>query len=914
MRLWLVLLCWVGVALGAMAAEPLKNAFEDKDALKGWELKGKPAVDPAHNHAGKGQDAPGKPDEGLDAGVVKGALRLGAGDLAAWPLRKEDGSGKVTMWIYDDISIASDPKGYKLGPRWGLRQADGRVVVMGVIYARYLSGDSTYASADKKDEPSWYAHVQYSGTRRAAGWHQWTFDFDAKTGLTTSLDGKKTRYNWNTGVIEGFNAVVLIGDAGERDPQTLWVDDIEVTLGGPMEVKPVPPPPPPPVTPDADPKVEKPAQLVEAVRGKHPRLLFTADEFKLIKERAAGPHQNLVADLLKYLPSCVPPDHTNFQGDATDAQRQGHWRMPTVALHYLLTGDPKSLANARGFLEKLLAVPDWETGEEANCGMGAANLMLGFALAFDWTYNDLDEKFRETCRQRLLLQARRMLYAGHQQKQAGTHYWQQDPQNNHRQHRLAGLVLGTLAAASGDPSEDYLLTATRDELQYMHDWLSPDGSFHESSSYMAFGVQYLIYAFDAADRCYGTKFLQHPFVTRNVMYRLHLLTPGLKDIYRYGDAGGLGSYNNYLFKAAALGQMRDAQAALELCLARTPRVCEFAWSSVIWHDPTITGGDVNKLPRVVLYPDLGVASLRDGWEEANASLFFKCGPYGGYKLNEYRNTNQMHYINVAHNHPDANSFQLFARGTMLATDDTYPNVKLTAPQNTIMVNGKGQLGEGKGWTQPLGKSDMTKLARLVTWKAEGKCAAMEGEAGKSYEGLARYRRLMLWVEGDYVLLLDDIRAGADVGVTWILHGPDVVEETKGAVYTLKGATAACPLRLLADPDDLEPLPVEIVIGATQYESHGKTSPRGKQLQLTVRARQWQPAVLFNLWERAGLTGRTKHLPNGAVQLSVSGANGVDDTWEWRPATDEAKPATLTGTRAGKPLFAVGPADKAPLPE
>jgi hypothetical protein len=380
--------------LTAAGAQERKVNFDDPQALAAWEIAGEVARDEAKNH-----------------GTTKGAaLRIGPGGKAIWRLRESDGAGKVEMWVYDDLTVPGDAKARRAGPLWGLIQGDGRVLVIGPLYAPYLSGATTYATSDS-DQKNWF-DVQFSALKRLEGWHKWTFDFDPDKGLSIIQDDKgKARFDWNKSKIEGFRGVALFGDAGKDKPQTIWVDDLTVQLGDKMNVKPTAPPPGPPapsVVPPSDPAPDKPVELVPAVRGKHPRLLFTAAEIPALRKLAEGEGKMFFEQLKNYLPPSVPPDHVKFQTDATDAQRQGMWRLPTVALHYVLTGDRKSFDNAVGFLKKFLETEHWETGEEQDSGMAAANIMVGAALAYDWLYNDLDPAFRTAFGKKLLEHARRL--------------------------------------------------------------------------------------------------------------------------------------------------------------------------------------------------------------------------------------------------------------------------------------------------------------------------------------------------------------------------------------------------------------------------------------------------------------------------------------------------------------------------
>lgn len=883
-----VLLFLVALAAAVPACAQQAATFNAPSALAGWSTAGDAAID-----AGKGRDGAG------------GALRIGPGGKAIWKLRDTNGAGEASFWVFDDGTKPADAKARRVGPRWGLIQTDGRVLVTGALYAPYLAGATTYAASDS-DQKNWF-NVQYLGLNRSAGWHQWTFRFDPEKGLSILYDGKdvnaqRPRFDWNRTQMKGFCGVAFFGDAGPAPAQTIWVDDLQVTLGGAMAAVPTPPPPPAPVVPEADPAPAAPAALLPAVAGKHPRLLFSAEQVPALRKLAAGEGKPFWDQVEGYLGSCKAPADTKFQTDATDGQRQGLWRLPTVALHYVIAGDRASFDNTVAFMRKLMETDHWETGEELDCGMSAANIMVGAALAYDWLYNDLDPQFREAYRKKLLLQARRMYYGGHLQKQPGTHYWQQDPQNNHRWHRDAGLTLCTLAVAGDGPGWEWILSQTLAELEFVTRWLPDDGTSHESPSYMVFGMSHLVLACDAADRCLGTRFLEMPFFKSCALVRMQTLAPGLKDAFCYGDAGGTGFYNSYAFRCAAANHEADLQAGLQKFYEADKDAFMYGWFSLVWYDAGLKGGDPARIPKDAFFSDLGLAFMRDGWDTANAAAMFKCAPYGGYTLNRYRNENQFHYINVAHDDPDANMFVLWARGGFPADDDRYAGKKLTAAHNTILVNGKGQKGEGSGWTQPQ-KGDMTGLANVLAWKSADGITATEGEAGAAYNGLSRYRRTFLWAAGDYVLVLDDIRAPADARITWLVQGPDAaITDDAGHRYRMGKAPAACDLAVASDT------PFAAEVTDSPAENHGK--PLGyRQLRLSAAGKEWRLASAFDLWARGKLAVTLKAVDENKAEVTVSGP-GIADTWTWEAAPDNKTPSMITCRRQNGKVFQVGPADKA----
>ena len=186
-----------------------------------------------------------------------GALRIEPGGRVAIPVQQTDGAGKVTLWVYDDGAAPPDPKKHAAGPMWGLVQTDGFSLGVGVIYAPYLSGATTYAVGSfnpKKGQRPWQ-EVQYLGVRRKRGWRQWTFDFGPDKGLRLLVDGKDVNasrplFSWDKSRLDGFAAAAFWGDASGSG-QVLRVDSVRIEPGPPARRKTRWPPPPTPPLADS---------------------------------------------------------------------------------------------------------------------------------------------------------------------------------------------------------------------------------------------------------------------------------------------------------------------------------------------------------------------------------------------------------------------------------------------------------------------------------------------------------------------------------------------------------------------------------------------------------------------------------------------------------------------------------------
>ncbi len=577
-----------------------------------WTITGDATFDAAQSHGQGG-----------------GAMKLAAGSRAVWKLRDADGAGQVTFSVYEDGTQRADEKTRGAGPLFGIITADGRMLVAGAVYAPYLAGNTTYCLSeflnDGKEQP--YFKATYLGLKRTVGWHEWTFDFSPTAGLRVFYDGQEQkRFQWATSQVKGFAGVVALGDRGPGEAQTGWLDDVSVTLVDGPVIDPFEQ-----LVPRTDPPADGPVPtFAAALKDQHPRLLFEASEIESLKAFAQTPTGKILWDqMVAYLGASKPPARPAFLTDATDGQRQGLWRLPTVALHYVLTGDQESFQSAVGFLKLLLDLPHWETGDELDSGMSSANICIGAGLAYDWLYNDLEPAFREAFRQKIWEMARRQYYIGHLARSAGTHYWQGDPQNNHRWHRNAGMSLCLLAAYTGDPSQNWMMQKLGEEMKYVADWLPADGTSHESPGYMIFGAAHLTLGMQAVDRCLGTSYLQQPFFANLPSFMLQTVTPGLQQRFHFGDQGGtgVGEYNYDVFEMKAIGEHRrgDLLPLVNARLQADKVGVHIAWLGLLWYPRELPARPAGESPTQAFFSDLGVQFVRDTGPRAAAARCSNAG-------------------------------------------------------------------------------------------------------------------------------------------------------------------------------------------------------------------------------------------------------------------------------------------------
>jgi len=708
--------------------------------------------------------------------------------------------------------------------------------------------------------------------------------------------------------------------------------------------------------PASDPAATNPPKLLDAVKGQHPRLLFTAGDIEALKARIPTDpilqktYEDLSARAKKF--KLRPDIADKLTTDDTTALATGNGQFPELAYAYALDRDPAVLQSIIEILEMMLKEEHWARVRELDSSMGAACNMMMVAVLYDAVYNDLDPALRTQLAQKMLTHARRLFYLGHKQLGVGTiKYWQQDPQPNHRWYRARGLASCLLAIADEKGLEtDYLLEELKKEMDFLTKWYPEDGDCHEGSGYQVFGFRSLLETAQMMDRNLGTEYLKHPGFQNAWKQQVYYWLPGAGKTLSFGDAQNTSIRYMYdcppFLVGPSLSRDKNAQAALLAMFRQESKGKDgqttYPWSLLAFYDPTVGEGDITALPPHHLFADLGAASVRDNWDKEAVVLAFKCGPYGGYRLNEYRHAvpdgeGNPHYVNLAHDDPDANSIAMSIAGEFLFHPGLYSTKKMTETISTITVDGKGQVMEGDSYTQPLPKYDMRKLSYLTGWKTGEKGRLIvEGEAGNAYRYygpppepedsasaaknpgaapepkkpsslseslLKKFRRTIVWMPGEYILVLDDIIGSGPRKIMWrgTVKKAQFTNPDEGFCQITTESGKQVNMQMLANK------PIQAAIDHC-FLAGRWGNELIQQIQFPIETDAVKYACLLDPWNRKASMTFTE---NGDTATITVKGEGFDDTWNWKPSKDETTPSSLEGKRGGANLIALTDADTAP---
>jgi hypothetical protein len=239
---------------------------------------------------------------------------------------------------------------------------------------------------------------------------------------------------------------------------------------------------------------------------------------------------------------------------------------------------------------------------------------------------------------------------------------------------------------------------------------------------------------------------------------------------------------------------------------------------------------------------MGIVSARSGWSGDESLVVFKCGPFIGHEAIAKFSYDP----GGGHVHPDANHFVLFGDGQWLVRDDGY-HPKWTGQHNTLLVDGRGQLGEGAEWFnggQALVLKANPRVLRVISTSTMDQITGDAAEAYPRDLGLRRFVRYLIFVKPDVLIVADDILLDKPLPLELRFH-PEQQAEHLGTVFVAKGTKAV--LRI-------EPLSTDgVQVSGESLPLPGRQD--GKQsslfaIRLATRRSMWRNAVALS-WSAVG---------------------------------------------------------------
>ena len=475
--------------------------------------------------------------------------------------------------------------------------------------------------------------------------------------------------------------------------------------------------------------------------GVHPRLYLNAESLAALKARLDQ-----------------PPFARHF---ARLLKTAGEGMMPDLALAWLLTGERAHLDRALAALESVLDGTTQAKWED----------LQSLAMAYDWLYHDMPEALRGRARDYLDQKGRAHYHrlALHEVYEAGTYGW------NIALHRFLQAAVPVFAIYGEAPATAPWLRFILEKTRVITAALGPDGVSPEGVSYGGFFTDsYVRVAALVRDFLGWDPFAENEHMRNLPLFYLYSslplkhLKPGNVHIH-FGDSmrydwNGPEFFLRYL---ASCNRDPVAQAAADRFADEGVSVPGGACMNLLWHDPSVPSAPVEALPLCHHFEDKGLVVARSGWDGDESVLGFLCGPHAGHHALE----SYPQCIGGGHMAPGAGNLQLFAHGDWLINHGAY-SMKLTAYHNTVLVNGRGQEGEGGEWFECQRLRREKRGPAIRHFESGGDYAVVSADVAPAYPaelGLTRFTRHLVAVGKDAWVVVDDLAAARPATFDVLFH-------------------------------------------------------------------------------------------------------------------------------------------------
>lgn len=630
----------------------------------------------------------------------------------------------------------------------------------------------------------------------------------------------------------------------------------------------------------------------ELLRPGHPRLEMTPQQLEALRadEAAVAAARELGDDIIARerttvyrdyfvaLPSPqFPPEHSDrwpyWTGLAGELRRY----LEGSARAWALTGERKYLAWCRDLMLAIARWPQWtDPWYGTQPCLDTHHLTRGMCVALDLTW----EAMPRTDRAKLIaaIADRGAQFIFDYGNRADSYVAEPGAWPNGYAMINTELGVAALTLLGQDERAPAWLAQALDKATLFFDQQGGvDGGLVEGFGYGSAAVDNLTYLARTASAVVGVNLFEHPYLAQAIFFPAYFIVPAGGSLPAIGDNGGPEGCTPVL--------LDTARAMLEV----------EGSSLAAWYLMKAGAAD-GSIQAQARTPDLPLArhfrsidwvAMRSGWEDTGCLIAFKSGQV------------------AHHNHLDQNSLLLAWNDQWLLTDPGYQVYDMEYPpergltremvvarheytygtlgHNTILVDGAGQ--------EPV-PGDVTEFATT---------AAMDyavGDASACYAGLSRYRRHVLSVPPDYVLIFDEIASnGPEREIELLLHtAPDgefaVEGEPLAVGESRTGARATIARRGEAVARFVEPAQVRC-----EHRQHPHCEPYGHYLAVSPgRVNAATLAWVLAAGPRGSVTVEARSVEaEGGTAVQVRGSEGTDTVALANASREEVRAGDLAFT-------------------
>ncbi len=659
--------------------------------------------------------------------------------------------------------------------------------------------------------------------------------------------------------------------------------------------------------------LRRPVRLRPELQGKHPRVFFTAESLKQLRERArTKPYSELwrgasVGERITQQKPLAP--------GAPDLNRSGHgapqyraaYTLAELTLAYAIEQDPQLLEAAKQWLLAIIQYDPWGyTFSKPNTDLPAAHFLYAVGLAYDTLYHQLTEEERAAVRRKLVRQGN-LMYDYFRYKPKKTYAYSQ----NHTGIPQAGLAVAAFALLGEEKDAEKWAQLSRAIYDRILTTFGTDGYYYEGFHYYVFSLHWIVRYLDALEHATGEDLyprMRERFVPLKY-YAAHSVLPGGDGVFDFGDTGkGAADRNRetvekpdtgyeVLYRFAAKYRDEQAQGVAEwLREGLRTKTWEDFWAFYAY-DASLRAAPITSVPTFYHFEDNETVFWRSGWDAGATAVAFRCGPPEGHHVTALKPRIPEWRLSTGHAHPDSNSFIIYANGRYLTGDTGYIGAKLAADHNTVLVDGRGHAEEGQHHIYKDVPYERLDRIRISDRMLAPDHFYVRGEAAAAYFpelGLERFTRHFLFVAPDYFLIWDELEAKEAREFSWLLNADRKIEQLAPTRFLLVNEPAALLVERLAPASALVKIEPQAVIGQGKPGSVDQGEPDVRGVQLIERTEEKVRRTEFLHFLQPTLTADTARPRVTALGGTTGGARGVRIEWsngnvEWavlRGSTDE----------------------------
>ncbi|MCK5120078.1 MAG: heparinase II/III family protein, partial [Candidatus Latescibacteria bacterium] len=422
-----------------------------------------------------------------------------------------------------------------------------------------------------------------------------------------------------------------------------------------------------------------------------------------------------------------------------------------LAFVYTITGEERYADAAKEATWAILSETEWAAlaHKPLRVDLVVARTARVLSEVYDGLYDVLTETERARIREAIIGRALNLFLQTVKEKSE----WWTGSQNNWRSVICGEMGIAALCMRAHYSDVRECVRCALEGVLSLLDLLGRDGGYYEGVGYWGYGIGEAVRFGEILRRVSGgaVDLFEHPYLKVAGDFGLYCTT-GDGGSFNFGDSGYDPANPTLMAKLAAQYQNPHHQWHVE----KYPPKDLYGF---LWMDPELKAERPSEEAGSKHFRDVGVAVMRNGWEEQDTFLGFKSGWSTG-----------------GHCHLDINSIVLTALGERLLSDYggwTYAHYhgffdyrggrwrfegNQSVAHNTLLVDGRGQT---YGMPEYGDRYSWKKLGYMQRFSASETYDYVVGDASRAYgELLGKFIRYAVLIKGEnpYVVILDDLRS------------------------------------------------------------------------------------------------------------------------------------------------------------